>query len=445
MQNIKCHKHGLPYEFVDKAVSAWGGLRMMKELIDRTGISKFIETLPLPKRGSNRSYSAVAIVEGFWTSIWIGASRFAHSGWLRYDQIIKEIFQWREAPSQSTYSRFFNKFSWKLNNEIFVPLQQWFLANINIKSITVDFDSTVITRYGEQEGARVGYNAKKPGRASHHPLIAFLAETRMVINAWLRPGNTVAISNIKNFLEETDEILKNIKVGLIRADSGFFAQVFLEYFEKAEKNYIVAAKIFGTIKQILQNDSGWISLKDGIEIKEFQHRAVGWKEGRRFIAVRKNIVKLPRATGKLLLFEESQLPSIYRYSVFVTNLDLSAEQIWNIYKDRGDAENRIKELKYDFAIDSFCMKNFWATEAAFRMIMVAYNLMSLFRQVILRDKAQATLNTLKYKCFALGCWITKDSRKKVLKISVQGKKRIWLEGLFSRASEISPPFLFSNA
>jgi hypothetical protein len=438
MQNIQ-------YKFVEKSVSAWGGLRMMKELIDRTGISKYMETLPLPKPGSNRGYTATEIIEGFWTSIWIGASRFTHSGWLRYDEIIKEIFQWRCAPSQSTYSRFFNKFSWKLNNEIFVKLQKWFFESIRIQSITIDFDSTVITRYGEQEGARRGYNPKKPGRVSHHPIMAFLAETRMVINAWLRPGNTAAISNIKSFLEETMEILKEIKIGLIRADSGFFAQVFLEYFEKMKKNYIVAAKIYGTIKQILQNDSGWIALKDGIEIKEFQHRALGWKEERRFVAVRKNIVKIPKATGKLLLFEESQLPAIYRYSVYVTNLDLPGEQIWNIYKDRGDAENRIKELKYDFAIDSFCMKNFWATEAAFRMIMVAYNLMSLFRQVVLREKKQATLDTLKFKCFALGCWITKESRKKILKISVQGKKRIWIEGLFSRAKEISPPFLFSNA
>jgi hypothetical protein len=29
-----------------------------------------------------------------------------------------------------------------------------------------------------------------------------------------------------------------------------------------------------------------------------------------------------------------------------------------MYKDRGDSENRIKELKYDFAIDGFYMKKF---------------------------------------------------------------------------------------
>ncbi|WP_187647223.1 hypothetical protein [Nitrosophilus labii] len=46
--------------------------------------------------------------------------------------------------------------------------------------MTIDLDSTVITRYGNQEGAKVGYNPKKPGRPSHHPLIVFIEQTKMV-------------------------------------------------------------------------------------------------------------------------------------------------------------------------------------------------------------------------------------------------------------------------
>ena len=84
MQNIR-------YEFVEKPVTAWGGMRMMKELIDRTGIKKFMEKLPLPKPGSNRGYPPIQIIESFWVSIWIGASRFVHSGWLRYDKVLKDI------------------------------------------------------------------------------------------------------------------------------------------------------------------------------------------------------------------------------------------------------------------------------------------------------------------------------------------------------------------
>ncbi len=40
-------------------------------------------------------------------------------------------------------------------------------------------------------------------------------------------------------------------------------------------------------------------------------------------------------------------------------------------RGRADCENRIKELKYDFAADSFNMKDFWATEATLNTVMLA--------------------------------------------------------------------------
>jgi len=60
------------------------------------------------------------------------------------------------------------------------------------------------------------------------PLMAFSSKLRMVVNAWLRPGNTVASSNIEAFLEETFEILKGKTIGLVRADSGFFGEKILK-------------------------------------------------------------------------------------------------------------------------------------------------------------------------------------------------------------------------
>ncbi|QTE21044.1 hypothetical protein [Polaribacter cellanae] len=52
------------------------------------------------------------------------------------------------------------------------------------------FDSTVITRYGEQQGSAKGYNPNKKGRNYTSPINGLCDQTRMVANAWLRPGNT---------------------------------------------------------------------------------------------------------------------------------------------------------------------------------------------------------------------------------------------------------------
>ena len=129
-----------------------------------------------------------------------------------------------------------------------------------------------MTRYGEQEGSKIGYNPSKPGRSSHYPLMAFIAETRMVANAWLRPGNTAALSNCKAFIDETFEILKDKKVGLVRADSGFYAHDFLNYLEHEKKtNYIIAVKMYPNIKQEIRSKKEWVQLKQAKEPKILYH------------------------------------------------------------------------------------------------------------------------------------------------------------------------------
>jgi|GEM_PF-4529853 len=57
--------------------------------------------------------------------------------------------------------------------------------------------------YGEQEGAKKGYNPRKPGYPSHRPIFAFLAELKIVVNPWLRPGNVADLTGLDQFLKET--------------------------------------------------------------------------------------------------------------------------------------------------------------------------------------------------------------------------------------------------
>lgn len=163
---------------------------------------------------------------------------------------------------------------------------------------------------------------------------------------------------------------------------------------------------------------------------------------RRYIVIRKQIEDRPNAGGKLLF---DDMPG-YRYSCYVTNITLPVEQIWNIYNYRADCENRIKELKADFGLDSFCLNDFWATEASFRfIIMVAYNLMALFKFVALQSHKNATLKTIKLYCFAFGSWITNHSNKTILKISLPQKRRVWLYGIFETINQNAPPYSYSNA
>ncbi|WP_209332997.1 IS1380 family transposase [Lunatimonas salinarum] len=431
----------LPIEYSDKPVTPFGGMSLMKRFLDQTKIKEHLGTLDLPTPGSNRGYDPSDIVLSFWLSIWTGASRYIHCDWLRYDKVLQSIFGWEQMPSQSTYSRFFGKFSQKRNTEVFPALQNWFFGQIKVDNITVDFDSTVITRYGEQEGSAKGYNPNKRGRNSHHPLMAFVGQTRMVANAWLRPGNTADSSSCKEFMQETfNHALKGKKIGLVRADSGFYTEELLSYLEQEKHNYIMAVRMYPNVKAEVWGLSDWIELARGIEIAEmmFSHEK---GKLRRYIIVKKQVDIRPKSGGKMLF---DDMPG-YRYSCYVTNLELPLDQIWNVYNTRADCENRIKELKDDFGLESFCLKDFWATEASFRFIMVAYNLMSLFRHFALNHHNRATLKTLKSYCFALGAWKVNHANKQVLKISLPVKKRPWMDGIFSQIQNLSPPFNYSNA
>ena len=68
----------------------------------------------------------------------------------------------------------------------------------------------------------------------------------------------------------------------------------------------------------------------------------------------------------------------------------------------------IKEVKYNFGFESFNCNDFWTTEATLNFVMMAYNLMSLFRQGVIGTKVQNYMKTLRYKVFAIGgCIIIK--------------------------------------
>lgn len=426
----------LKIEYSDKKVTPFGGMKLLKDFIDKTTVYEDLRSVDLPSPNSNAGYNPIDIITGFWLSIFTGASRFIHADWLRYDTTLQEIFGFKRLPSLATYSRFFHKFNMEKNSEIFPLLQQKFLEQIDIGDLTIDLDSTVITRYGEQEGAKKGYNPKKPGRNSHHPLIAFISQTKMVANAWMRSGDTSDLNNYDSFLTETFDIaLKNKKIGLVRADSGFYSQKFLEWFEARGLNYIIAVKFYENIKYTISNNTQWSKVTKGIDVASLRFKPVNGKE-RRYIVVRKLVKKYPKAGGKLLFDEPT-----YRYSAYVTNIELPVDQIYNIYNTRADCENRIKELKYDFGVDNFCLNGFWATEASFRFIMMAYNIMALFKHQILQTNMH--LSTLRSYCFALGSWITNHSNQKVLNIALSQKRRAWMNGLFENINQSSLPYKYT--
>ena len=430
--------------YTSKEITPWGGMVFLKQMMNKIGFRKLVEANPdLPESKSNRGYKTSTIVEGFITSVWCGANRFMHTEVTRHDVALGRIFDWKEAPAQDTYKRFFSKFSQVTNQKVSDYFYSWIFDNFQFDNFTLDIDSSVMTRYGSQEGAKRGYNPAKRGRSSHHPLIAFIADVKLVANMWLRSGNTSSANNFLSFLEDTLSKLKHKTVGLIRLDSGFFNSDILDYLETKAIDYIIAAKFTHPIQRLIVNSNNWIVLDIGIEICEQIYQSDSWLKPRRIVVVRQRIKDRPNAPGKqLALFAEEEIHKNYRYSAYATNMKLPPSEIWRLYRGRAEAENRIKELKYDFGFDSFNLNNFYATEAALIFSMIAYNLMSLFRTFILQEKTQKTLSTLRYRTFAIGAYFEKINGKLILKIAINRKRRAWFDGLWNHTKIFDYPFVF---
>ena len=93
----------------------------------------------------------------------------------------------------------------------------------------------------------------------------------------------------------------------------------------------------------------------------------------------------------------------YTFRVFVTNLVLPPEEIWRDYNRRSDMENRIAELKHDLAADDFCLQELFTTEAAFRSILLLFNLLGEFQRAagLATYRQPATLRAQVFLCGAL--------------------------------------------
>ena len=129
------------------------------------------------------------------------------------------------------------------------------------------------------------------------------------------------------------------------------------------------------IKRTAQRVEQWTVLDDHYAAGEFRLQLHGWSVERRFVVIRERLREDRDSVGRKLI----DVPG-YTFRVFVTSCAELPEEIWRDYNRRADMENRIAELKHDLGADGFCLKEFFATEAAFRAVLLLFNLLAEFQR-----------------------------------------------------------------
>jgi len=121
-----------------------------------------------------------------------------------------------------------------------------------------------------QQGSAKGYNPKRPGRKTHHPLLAVLGEARCVLHAWLRSGNTSASRGVSDFLSEALALVPaHWKIRCVRADSGFFARELFEFLEQRAIPYVVVARLTSSLKRLAAGIRDWKAVDEDYATGEF--------------------------------------------------------------------------------------------------------------------------------------------------------------------------------
>jgi len=109
------------------------------------------------------------------------------------------------------------------------------------------------------------------------------------------------------------------------------------------------------VKRSVLNVSEWHRVGKGIEVGEARIQLLGWSRERRLVVIRQEVAtKETKALGKKLFECQG-----YTFQAIVTSKDpgeMDATTVYRTYNQRGEFENRIKELKQGCGLEGFCME-----------------------------------------------------------------------------------------
>ena len=240
---------------------------------------------------------------------------------------------------------------------------------------------------GHQEGAIKGYNPKKPGNRCYNLQLAFCDEIKAYLTGYVRSGDTYTANGTAEMIKEIVAHLKDEGLEItFRMDSGYFDDAILETIESLGGKYVIKGKGYPTlVVQVTDPSINFVTGESGRETTELVTALNTWKEDRRFVVSR---VLKDEKDRKQLSFLEGEA---YDYFFFVTNTAQSSDLL---------------------------LQSFWANEAIFQLMMLAYNLFLLFKMDFAGEAEYwQQIKTFRLKYIFLAGKIIRTARSVVMKLS----------------------------
>jgi hypothetical protein len=299
-------------------------------------------------------------------------------------------------------------------------------THLKAKRITIDLDSTEDPTHGQQPFAFFnGYYDSW----CYLPMLGFLSvddePTQHLFHARLRPGTARDARGTPALLERTVRALRKAfrkaKV-LVRLDAGFAAPPVFDVLDRLRVDYLISLPGNPVLERASDEPMRIVrGLAERVDSTlatwdETSYRSRGWNRARRVIF-----------KAEALVYPGRELKENRRY--VATSLELSPKVAWELYCQRGDIENRIKELHEGLEIDRTSSSSFLANQ--FRVLQTAAAYV-LFQELRVRlpktDLARAQVGTLREKLLKLGAVVKESVRRIVVSFPASAPwKQLWHE------------------
>ena len=413
----------------------FGGAYFLHEFIRMLQLRKFLAR-HLAYHRRNSDYSVSQMLLALIYPIILGLDRIETASLLRSDGTFQYLTGLQSFPDPQTLRRFLLNAPAHLREQLHRAndrlLQRFIHLPEHRSRLILDLDSTVLTVFGHQEGAAVGYNPRYRGKRSYDPLLCLEANSSFLWDVELRRGDAGTWAGSEELLaccfHSTPSDIRELRV---RADAGFGYGPVLEMLETRPAQYAVVARMIPSLKRELPG-LPYEPMNPSWEMAEFEHRPHDWSQARRCIVARR---KIEEADPQPTLFTLER----HAYRAWHTNLPLTPAGVWHFYDGRAELERCIREFREDFALRKIPTRAFAANALYLEVIRLAYNLVTAFQRTCLPEEWQSlTLSKLRHRLFWLPGELTRPQNRPTLRLPNSRLIEMWTDTILHRVHKAKP-------
>jgi len=390
----------------DPALTGHAGLLLTGELAARTDlvarldhVIDAVRPFKMRRRGSSAGELLVALAE----MMAVGGDHLVHLDELREDEAGAELRAVGEVLAPTTAGQLMRRLTArqcqvavtelaKIGEEVDRQLGLTAMA-----PVTLDLDSTDTEVYGRhKEGAAFNHR----GQRSYDSQLATWAERRRIVANELRSGNLTehptAVKVLRRALKALPAKHGRVRV---RMDSGFESIATFKELRRQEVGFTCSLHRTPALHRLRLEiaSRAWrpALLMPQAEIAETTYTPGGWRQERLRLIVRR--VRIPveelsddvrsrrRRTvpkAQLQFALEGRVEFVYGYSFILTDLDGDAAEIELWHRQRGQMEERVKELKLGDGLLHFPLGSLDANRAWQTAAVIAHNLVAVLSAVV---------------------------------------------------------------